>query len=75
MTEPEVLTLVQLSRRLRCSQSNAARGIAEGKLPGVKVGGRYLIRREWVERFERGESGFWSPTGHTKLASPFIRHA
>jgi excisionase family DNA binding protein len=69
------MTMVELAERWQLHHSTVARGIREGKLPGVKIGGRYLIRIEWVERFERGEAGFWTPTGEHVIrpTSPFIK--
>ena len=61
MTErPERMTLNELAERFGVHRSSVAELIASGKGPGVKIGRNYLIFREAVERFERGELGFWS---------------
>lgn len=74
MTDPRTLTLHELAARLGIAHRTAAALLAEGKGPGIKVGGRYLIREDWVTRFEAGEPGFWSPTGERPAPAPAVDH-
>ena len=75
--KPETMTLIQFCERTGIHHTVAARGFTEGKLPGIKIGRYYHIRIEWVERWERGESGFWSqqPTYQLETDNPYIRRA
>lgn len=71
------MNVVQFCNRTGMDPKIAARGFAEGKLPGVKIGRHYYIRLEWVERWERGLDGFWSPNPTTRNVpeNPYIRTA
>jgi len=59
-TSTENLTLKQLCEEIGYSDRTVMRLLAEGKGPGIKTGNRYLIRREWVDKWKAGELGFWS---------------
>jgi hypothetical protein len=79
MNTPVKLTLGQFCERTGMNPVVAARGFKEGKLPGYQIGARhYEIWITWVEQWERGEPGFWSPTGsHPTMASvttPYLRY-
>jgi excisionase family DNA binding protein len=46
---PEYYTTAQAAERLHLKPETLARRISEGKLPGVKVGRQWLIKRETVD--------------------------
>jgi excisionase family DNA binding protein len=52
----EWLTAKEAAERKGIHRNNIARAIREGRLKGVKVGGRYLLRRADLEQ--------WEPVGH-----------
>jgi excisionase family DNA binding protein len=47
--EEEYLTTAQAARRLHMKAATIAQRINEGKIPGVKVGRQWLIKRETVD--------------------------
>ncbi len=56
MTEPSVLMAIpELSQRLGVDSSTTQRWLTAGHLPGVKVGVRWVINRDRMERFLAGE--------------------
>ena len=50
----EILTLKQVAEYLQLAEKTAYRLAAEGKLPGLKVGGSWRFKREdledWIEQ-------------------------
>jgi excisionase family DNA binding protein len=73
MSGPETISVAELAKRWRMSYSTVARGIEEGKFPGTKIGSRFFILAQHVERYERGEPGPWSHGGNRTVNSPYIR--
>jgi excisionase family DNA binding protein len=78
--KPERMSLKELAAHLGYDHTTIAALIEAGKGPGIKVGSRFLILTEWVERWQRGEPGFWShgiagttPIEPTAPSHPFIR--
>ena len=63
---PEVLTIADVARELRCSKAHLAK-VLNGQVPGVpylphvRLGRRKLIRRstlyQWMAQVERSQSG------------------
>ena len=43
---PEILDVPELARWLRCSESSARRLLREGRIPGRRIGKRWLVSRE-----------------------------
>ena len=48
---PELLSVREVARLLRLHELTIRRHIRAGKLKAVKVGGRYRVRREDLDRF------------------------
>ncbi len=50
----EILTLKEVAKYLKLAEKTAYRLVAEGKLPGFKVGGSWRFRKfdieEWINR-------------------------
>jgi excisionase family DNA binding protein len=59
MPNDEYLTTEEAAQLLKIHRDNVRRLIREGKLPSVKVGGQYRLRRkdleEWLERSREPE--------------------
>ncbi|MBE3562246.1 MAG: helix-turn-helix domain-containing protein [Hydrogenibacillus schlegelii] len=53
--DQDVLTPEEAAKRLRVSVRTVYRQLKDGRLPGVKVGGQWRIRREELERYLAGE--------------------
>lgn len=47
---PRLLTTQEAALEIRREESTVRRLVKNGKLPGVKVGGRYLVFREELEK-------------------------
>lgn len=54
---PEVMTMEELESYLRLPRKQISRAIRRGQLPGNKVGRAYVIRREDLDAFMRGNHG------------------
>jgi excisionase family DNA binding protein len=52
--EPELLTVGAVAQRLSLHRNTVRIMCQDGRLDGVKVGTRYRVRRESVERFAAG---------------------
>jgi excisionase family DNA binding protein len=64
----EWITAKEAAARKGIHRNNIARAIREGRLKGVMVGGRYLIRRSDLEQ--------WEPVGHRpKKDAPAVGRA
>lgn len=54
--EPDVLTIAEVARRIRCSKTHVQNAI-HGRIPGMprlthlRFGRRKIIRREWLEQW------------------------
>lgn len=50
----DILTIQDVAKYLKLNEKTAYRLVAEGKLPGFKVGGAWRFRREdletWIEK-------------------------
>lgn len=51
----EILTLKEVAEYLKLAEKTAYRLVAEGQLPGFKVGGSWRFRRDEVEKLTKGE--------------------
>jgi len=51
----EILTLKEVAQYLKLAEKTAYRLVAEGKLPGFKVGGSWRFRKDDVEKLTKGE--------------------
>lgn len=51
----EILTLKEVAQYLKMTEKTAYRLVAEGKLPGFKVGGSWRFRKDEVEKLTKGE--------------------
>ncbi len=57
MTAPNThgwMTLKDAAAYLERDQRTVARGVHEGKLPGIVVGGTYFFRKAWLDRWLDG---------------------
>jgi excisionase family DNA binding protein len=62
----DLLTVTELGALLGLGRDATRAGIREGSLPGKKIGGRYVIRREWVEAFLLSPNS-WNATPPTPI--------
>jgi DNA binding domain, excisionase family len=53
----EVMTVSEVAAYLRIKEKTAYRLVAEGKLPGFKVGGSWRFMRDEIEQWIREQSG------------------
>lgn len=53
----EVMTVSEVAAYLRIKEKTAYRLVAEGKLPGFKVGGSWRFMREEIEQWIKEQSG------------------
>lgn len=60
VTHPDMVSLNDFCAQLGVARTTGAELIASGRGPGLKVGRRYIIRRQWVEAWLDGRHGFWS---------------
>lgn len=58
---PEIMTVDDVAERTGLSVPSVRRAIAAGQLPGQHIGERYVIPREWFERWLRGEPTVTAP--------------
>ena len=54
-TEKKVITVKELAKELRISESLAYRQVREGKIYSIKCGDRYLIPRKPLEELLSGK--------------------
>lgn len=54
----EIMTLKEVAEYLKVAEKTAYRLVAEGKLPGFKVGGSWRFKRadieQWIAQQQRG---------------------
>lgn len=54
MSDDEILTVKELAEYLKIAEKTAYRFVAEGKIPGFKVGSAWRFRRkeidEWIKK-------------------------
>lgn len=53
MEPDEMFTIKELSSYLKLAEKTAYRLVAEGKIPGFKVGGSWRFRRSEIDRWIR----------------------
>lgn len=57
MPDDEIFTIKELAAYLKIAEKTAYRFVAEGKIPGFKVGGSWRFRRneidKWILRQEK----------------------
>jgi len=51
MSDDEILTIRELASYLKIAEKTAYRFVAEGRIPGFKVGGSWRFRRSEIERW------------------------
>ena len=51
----EVMTVSEVAAYLRIKEKTVYRLVAEGKLPGFKVGGSWRFMRDEIEQWIRGQ--------------------
>ena len=49
MSEEALLTTAEVAKMLRMRQDSVSRKVQRGEIPGVKVGKRWLIRKETLD--------------------------
>ena len=56
----EILTLKEVAQYLKLAEKTAYRLVADGKLPGFKVGGSWRFKRadieQWIEQSKQGQN-------------------
>jgi excisionase family DNA binding protein len=58
----DLLTVKELGALLGLGREATKAGIRNGELPGMKIGGLYRIRREWVEAYLLNPHTWNAPT-------------
>jgi excisionase family DNA binding protein len=53
----EILTIKEVAEYLKLAEKTAYRLVAEGKIPGFKVGGAWRFQKEEIERWIKTEQG------------------
>lgn len=53
-----------IAERLGVTVKTVYRMAQTGQGPVQRIGRKYYSRVEWIERYKRGEPGFWSATPH-----------
>jgi hypothetical protein len=78
----ERVTLTDAAKELAMDHATLSRLLRVGKGPGVWHEGYVFITREWLDRYKRGDVGFWSvgiaamPTPEAiPVESPFVKRA
>lgn len=61
----DILTIREVAEYLKLNEKTAYRLVAEGKIPGFKVGGAWRFRKDEIERLTRGLSGRDESAGDT----------
>ncbi|MBL4852092.1 MAG: helix-turn-helix domain-containing protein [Gammaproteobacteria bacterium] len=51
----DILTLKEVAEYLKLAEKTAYRLVAEGKLPGFKIGGSWRFRKDEIEKLTKGE--------------------
>ena len=54
-TPPETMTVEEAARRLGISKSSAYEALKRAEVPGLHIGGRWVVPRARFERFLRGD--------------------
>ncbi len=52
---PVTYTTAEVSKIIHRTEETVRRLIKEGKIPAVRVGGRYLVTKETVDKLLRGD--------------------
>tara|TARA_B100000614_G_C14438363_1_gene449158 strand:+ start:723 stop:920 length:198 start_codon:yes stop_codon:yes gene_type:complete len=53
MPESEIMTIREVAAYLRLAEKSVYRYAAEGKIPGVKIGGAWRFRRDEIEEYTK----------------------
>ena len=60
MSDDEIMTVKELAEYLKIAEKTAYRFVAEGKIPGFKVGSAWRFRKKeidrWINEQERKEA-------------------
>lgn len=69
------MNVEEIASELGVSRNTVYRALELGQLPARRVSTRWLVRKEWMDRWLRGEPGFWSGQdgSSTVVGSPFVR--
>ena len=54
--EPDILTIKEVADYLKLTEKTAYRLVAEGELPGFKVGGSWRFRRDEIEKLTKSKA-------------------
>jgi excisionase family DNA binding protein len=54
-TRAETMSAVEAARRLGIGKSSLYEALARGEVPGLRIGGRWVVPRARFERFINGE--------------------
>ena len=54
--DSDILTIREVAEYLKLNEKTAYRLVADGKIPGFKVGGSWRFRRDEIEKMTKGES-------------------
>ena len=52
----DILTVREVAKYLKINEKTAYRLVADGKIPGFKVGGAWRFRRDEIEKFTKSQS-------------------
>ncbi len=52
-TQTDIMTIREVADYLKLTEKTAYRLVAEGKIPGFKVGGSWRFRRDEIENFTK----------------------
>lgn len=79
MNEP-ILDLITdaavIAEHLGVTVKTVYRMAQTGQGPVQRIGRKYYSRAEWIDRYKRGEPGFWSATPHYNpepYRNPFLK--
>ena len=53
MPDSEIMTIREVAAYLRLAEKSVYRYAAEGKIPGVKIGGAWRFRRDEIEEYTK----------------------
>lgn len=62
----DVLSVAEASRRLEMHPDTYKKGIRMGVLPGVAIDTKYVVPKQWFDRFLVGD---WTPQPRNKEAA------
>ena len=54
--ETDIMTIKEVAKYLKVKEKTAYKLVAEGKIPGFKVGGSWRFRRDEIEKMTKSQS-------------------